>query len=82
MKQAIVTKFLAPTNFRGSRIVAKCQAGKITIAYDHALNADANHHDAAEALRQCLDWDKHGTLIGGALPDGNGYCWVFSEATK
>lgn len=31
MKQAIVTKFLGPTNYRGSRVKATCQAGSVTI---------------------------------------------------
>ena len=52
MYQAIVTKFLGPTNSRGARIVARAQAGKITVSWDHSLNVDANHTAAARALAE------------------------------
>jgi hypothetical protein len=54
---AIQTKFLGPTNFRGSRIKATAMDSysdervlSVTIGYDHALNGDANHRVAAEKL--------------------------------
>ena len=58
---AIETKYLGPTNFRGSRIKASARdtffSGHVdenpktlTIGYDYALNADGNHERAAMAL--------------------------------
>ena len=54
---AIQTKFLGPTNFRGSRIKATAMDSfsdervlSVTVGYDHALNSDANHRVAAEQL--------------------------------
>lgn len=74
-RQAIVTKYHGPSNSRGSRVTAKAQAGSVTVSWDHALNSDANHAKAAEALAEKYGWS--GTLAGGALPSGDGYCFVF-----
>jgi len=69
--QAIVTKYLPATNFRGSRIKAACVAGSVTIPYPHELTGVAVHRAAAEALVAKLFPGLEGTpLLGGALPDG------------
>lgn len=70
--QAIETKYIGPTNFRGGRIVARCEAERISVSYDHALGLVENHMAAAQALAKKLDWQ--GTWAGGALP--NTYVWV------
>jgi hypothetical protein len=74
MFQAIETKFLGPTNFRGPRIVAKAEAGRIVVPWDHALNPAENHARAARALAVKLGW--RGTYRGGSLP--NSYVFVRS----
>ena len=71
--QAIVTKFIAPTNTKGSRIKATCQAGSVILHWDHALNPEGNHAAAAEALLAKLEWN--GNWISGQLPDGSSV-WV------
>jgi hypothetical protein len=76
MYQAITTKYLGPTNARGSRILARCAAKRITVAWNHALNPDANHRGAAMALVKALDWDDGSDWYGGSLPDGTGYAFV------
>ncbi len=48
--QAIETKYIGPTNYRGSRIKATCERGSISISYDNALNSDDAHIAAADAL--------------------------------
>ncbi len=48
--QAIETKYIGPSNYRGSRIKATCERGSITISYDDALNSDDAHIAAADAL--------------------------------
>ena len=75
--QAIQTKYIAPTNFRGTRVVARCCAGKITYSWDHRYDPEENHLAAANSLKIKLGWtDKnYGTLRGGQLPDGS-YVWV------
>lgn len=67
--QAITTKFIGPTNFRGSRVKASAEAGSVTLSWDHALNPDQNHAAAAKALRDKFGWK--GRLVGGHLPNAN-----------
>ena len=74
MFQAIATKYLGPTNHRGARVKATSQAGSVTMPWDDALDVDANHARAAEALRVKLGWS--GEWAGGGLPDGTGNAYV------
>jgi len=73
--QAIETKFLGPTNKRGSRIKASADAGSLTVAYDTGESDYDNHFEAAAALGDQFGWFEHGELLvaGGV---GNGYVWV------
>ena len=48
--QAIETKYLGPTNVRGSRIKASCGRGSITVSCDDALNTEDAHIAAVDAL--------------------------------
>jgi hypothetical protein len=54
--QAIRTRYHGPTNSRGSRISAKCEAGTVSVTYDDALNLAENHQAACEALLTKLGW--------------------------
>ena len=54
--QAITTKYLGPTNHRGSRVKATCDAGSLTVPWDYALNVEDNHAAAVNALAAKLDW--------------------------
>jgi hypothetical protein len=74
--QTIVTKFLGPTNFRGSRVKASAEAGSITLSWDYRKNIDDNHVAAARALAEKLEWAGH--WRGGALP-GSSYAFVRTE---
>jgi hypothetical protein len=76
VRQAIVTKFLGPTNFRGARVKATAQAGSVTIGWDDALDTDANHTAAATALANKFGWLERNTMVGGASPDGCGNVYV------
>lgn len=75
MRQAIVTKYLAPTSQRGSRVKATAEAGSVTIPWDHARNIDENHREAAQRLAEKYGWHAKHSLVGGVLP-GGGYCFV------
>lgn len=93
--QAIITRFLGPTNFRGSRYKASCDAGTIIVSADHGLNAEQNHIAARAAL--CCKiakanhekYGKHGhdvakdpwlrPMVCGQIPSGE-YVHVFAEA--
>lgn len=75
--QAITTKYLGPTNRRGSRIKATCQARSITVPCDDRLNSELNHRQAARALADKLGWS--GRWIGGGLPNG-GYVYLLDDS--
>ena len=77
--QAILTRFLSPTNFRNARIVAICAAKRVTVPYDHALTCEENQRAAAQALRALLGWSEqyYGAMVTGQLPNGD-YCHVFT----
>lgn len=74
--QAIQTRYLAPTNSRGSRIKAWASAGSITIAYPHELSGQACHRKAAEALANKFQWETN--LLGGQLENGD-YAFVWAN---
>ena len=81
--QAIITKYLSPTNFSGSRIKATAhtgQGGSLTIPWDYALDTSANHRAAAIALAHKFKWTQHLDLSeGGSLPTGQGECFVLTR---
>lgn len=56
--QAIRTRYHGPTDTRGSRITASCEAGKLTVPYDYALDIGENHRAAALALAEKLGWTR------------------------
>lgn len=82
MRQAILTRFFGPTNVKGSRVIATCEASRhvpgctVTMHWDHALNGDENHAKAAIALANKLGWT--GEMAGGSLP-GSGYAFVWLD---
>ncbi|NBV78014.1 hypothetical protein EBR66_07650 [bacterium] len=93
--QAIVTKYLGATNSRGSRIKATCEAGSATVAYDYGLSDYERHKQACDALRLKLakasakgtgqDYKKSPWLwpmVGGGMPGGYGYAFVFVEGER
>lgn len=54
--QTITTTYHGPTNTRGSRITARCDAGRITIDCDGSVSNETNHDRAAYALLAKLGW--------------------------
>ena len=64
-RQTIRTTYKGPTNHNGSRFIARCEAGRITVPFDYALNASDNHKAAAEALIKKLGWDELDDWAGG-----------------
>lgn len=72
--QAIETKYLGPTNTRGSRIIARAQVGRISVPWDYALSVDENLDAAARAF--AAKWGWFGTWIRGARSDGKGNVYV------
>ena len=76
--QAIVTKFIPPTNKIGPRYQARCQARTIYVSQRDADGPVENHRNAARALVYGMGWSDYGTWIAGGLPDGS-TVWVCNE---
>ena len=81
--QAIKTKYIGPSNSKGSRIQASCEAKTIYVSYNHALDSDGNHRAACEELLRALGWTAdqsavYSDLVGGWY--GDSYFWVFANS--
>lgn len=76
MRQAISTKYLAPTNHKGARIKATCDAGSVTIAWEYEISDLQNYAEAARALCLKLGWT--GKYVMGG--NGGGYTFVLEAA--
>ena len=79
MTQAIMTRYIGPSNSRGSRIKATAWGGSVTVAYNDADNSEKNHARAAQALCAKMGWHQTG-WVGGGTPDGRGWCYVAADA--
>ena len=81
--QTIITKYLGPTNHRGSRIKARQSASyagapmSITIDWDYSLSAEQNHKAAAMAFAAKMNW--LGDWVGGDN-GSTGYSFVNASA--
>lgn len=75
-KKAIITKYLGPTDFKGSRIKASCFGGNVTVGYSSELSTEQNHALAAEMLLKKMGWAYE--TVAGVLPSGE-YCFVLTE---
>lgn len=82
--QSIVTKYLPPTNCKGSRYKATCAAAEITVSANHALGIDDNHEAARRELCRKMAQTCHDTygsplddslwtrpMVTGGLPNGD-----------
>lgn len=78
--QAIRTRYHGPTNTKGSRISAECEAGRIYVPYDHSLDLADNHKAAALALMEKLDWVD--TPYAGGVFEGDYYWAAIIEYPK
>lgn len=76
--QAIITKYLGPTNHRGSRIKATAYAGSVTVPFDYSLDTVERHRAAAMALAAKYGW-REGAWTYGEMPDGSGFAFVRAD---
>lgn len=75
--QTIQTKFVGPTNSRGSRVIATAANGtRVSISASMFTSDEEAHQAAVRALCERMRW--HGELIGGHLAKG-GLVWVFVD---
>jgi len=77
--RAIRTRFVGPTNSRGSGVIADAgdRASRIVLDWDSALNSERNHATAALAVVDKMGWNTeyHTPITGGGY--GAEYFWVF-----
>lgn len=79
MRQAIETKYIAPTNHKGTRVKAVTGSGlTLTVGWDYALSDVENHRAAAVKLCEKLKWPTD--LIGGSTVKG--FVFVQKEGAK
>lgn len=71
MTQAIVTRFLPPTNTKGARVKATAKGGSVTLAWDHERDEYGNHTRAVFALVHRLEWNRRQRYASGVLPNGD-----------
>lgn len=75
---AIETRYIGPTNYRGSRYVATTANGhRLCRSADDALNSNENHARLARELADSMQWK--GALIGGGTKTG--MAWVFADGS-
>ena len=85
---AIHTKYICPTNTRGSRIKAYTAAWgdrkgfEVTIPYPHELSGEKCHFEAVKALikKHNLEWNLQNMRFGDSA-DGRGFCFCFDAST-
>lgn len=75
--QAIITKYIGPTNTRGARIDARAAAGRIYVPFDHRVGHEENHKLAAAVFVAKYEW--RGTWVMGCLASGD-WAHVNTEA--
>ena len=72
--KAIRTKYLGPTDHRGSRIKADDYEGQsVTISYPYGLSGEDCHRKAADALCVKMGWPRD--LVGGGTRTGYVFCF-------
>ena len=67
--QAIETRYLGPTDMRGSRVKATTESGRtLTLDWDSALSSEANHTQCARMLAEQMEggreWYRAGVKHG------------------
>lgn len=77
-RQAITTSYRGPTDTRGSRVIARCEAKRISVSWDDALDIGANHAAAAMQLMDQLGLSERCDLVMGGTGDG----YVFVQVPK
>jgi hypothetical protein len=79
-RQAITTSYRGPTDTSRSRVIARCEAKRISVPWDHALDPGANHAAAALQLMDQLGWSENNDLVMGGTRDG--YVFVQVQVPK
>lgn len=90
--QAIISKYVSPTNYRGARVKASCERGSITLSWPDELSGEACHVWAKEQLIARFvkeDSERYGSeanpwtrpTVCGQIPSGE-YVHVFTGSKE
>lgn len=80
MAKSIFTKYIGPTDHRGSRVKAADRDGNsIIISYDVSVSSDEAHDKAFLALINKMGW--HGEYVAGYLGKGRVYVDTTTSST-
>ena len=66
--RGIQTEYRGPTDYIGTRIIARSDGQHLIHPYDHSLNAAKNHLVAAKKFADRLEWG--GEMVSGWLKPG------------
>lgn len=84
--RAIETRYLGPTNYRGSRVRvgwADREGKTLTVAWNDALNVDENHAAAARAFKErCTTLTDACQLVGGSTARGFVFVLLYKEEAR
>lgn len=75
LSRIIETRYLGPTDYRGSRIVVRSTAGRMVVPWDHAIDAAANHDAAAAAYAARQGWEWRAARRGNYPTNAAGYVY-------
>jgi hypothetical protein len=77
--KVIKTKYVKPTDTKGSRIKAVAGSFSVIVPYDYALSDVDLHYSAVKALvlKHKLDWDISDMGYGS---DNGGYYFTFKDS--
>lgn len=63
VRQAITARYAGPTNHRGTRVLVRASAGRMSVPWDHSLEQDENYARAIRLFAERWGWD--GTWVLG-----------------
>lgn len=73
---AIETRYIGPSNTRGSRYVAEtCNGHRTYSGANDSLDSEENHRAVAKKLAEKYGWLDRNNLVGGGSK--RGMVWVF-----
>ena len=81
-RQTIFTKWLGPTNHKGSRVKAYCDAGQVTVSWEYGSSVEENHKHAARTLAEKLGWYGEWHLGSAPQKEKASFVYVFAEEEK
>lgn len=80
--KAITTKYVGPTNTRGSRVVASDSDGnRASVPYDSSGGREDSYHQAAKALCNKMGWSGCDRMVSGGTKEGRVFVFLPSSCS-